>query len=174
MTAGKATYELSSLGSADISMAKPLRVLQAYNLDSSNVRRPLMIISRDEYTRLGQVTTQGAVNSIFVDKQAQALKITTWLVPDTTAATGTLHLILQYQVTNFINLTETLEFPQEWLMALRWGLADDICTGQPQAIMDRCAMRAKAYREALEDWDVEDASTFFSPGTRGRSSHFGG
>ena len=33
-------------------------------------------------------------------------------------------------------------FAQEWRIALRWGLADDIATGQPQAIMDRCAQRA--------------------------------
>ncbi len=56
-------------------------------------------------------------------------------------------------------------------MALRWGLADDICTGQPGEIMRRCAERAKAYREALEDWDVEDAATQFQPDPQGGFAH---
>ena len=51
-------------------------------------------------------------------------------------------------------------------MALRWALADDICTGQPQAIMDRCAGRSRYYKEILEGWDVEDAPTRFTPDQR--------
>ena len=86
--------------------------------------------------------------------------------PDATAATGTGHLIIQQQVTIFTNLTDTISFPEEWRMALRWGLADDICTGQPQATMDRCEKRAGTYRTMLEDWDVEDAATSFAPDQR--------
>jgi len=70
-------------------------------------------------------------------------------------------------VTNFISVTETMNFPIEWRIALRWGLADELATGQPQAIMDRCQGRALAYRTMLEDWDVEDASTRFTADTRG-------
>jgi hypothetical protein len=80
-----------------------------------------------------------------------------------TAATDVLHLVTQYQVTNFTGLTDTINFPNEWFMALRWGLADDISSGQPAAIMQRCMMKAEAYRIALENWDVEDASTMFQP-----------
>jgi hypothetical protein len=45
-------------------------------------------------------------------------------------------------------------------------LADDISTGQPQVIMQNCKMNAKIYREALEDWDTEDAATFFNIDSR--------
>jgi len=89
------------------------------------------------------------------------------MVPDTTAATGTVHLILQTQATNMGSLTDNDAFPVEWAMALRWGLADELATGQPQTIMARCEAKAKAYREALEDWDVEDADTRFKPDPRG-------
>ena len=55
---------------------------------------------------------------------------------------------------------------QPGMMGLRWALADELSTGQPQAIMDRCERKATAYRQALEDWDVEDAPTSFTPDQR--------
>lgn len=159
-----ATYNIYPGG--DVDMPKPLRVLQAYYLDTANIRKPLLPLSRDEYTRLSQVVQTGPLNSYFVDKQATKLAVSFWLVPDATAALGTAHLIIQRQVTNPIALTEDIEFPVEWALALEWSLADIIATGQPQAIMDRCTARSVAYREALENWDVEDASTMFQPDQR--------
>lgn len=164
LVSGTGTYTLGPSGT--VVMTKPLRVIEAYYLDSTGIRRPLTVLSWDDYIRLSQVTTTGQINSYFVNKQATQLSVFFWLVPDATAATGTAHLLLQTQVTNFISVTETMDFPPEWRIALRWGLADEICTGQPQAIMDRCQQRAAAYRTMLEDWDVEDAPTQFQPDSR--------
>lgn len=170
LTAGQATYTFTPSG--DVDMTKPLRVLQGYYLyTSTNVRRPLTVLSWNDYLTLGQAGTlsanRGAINSYFVDKQATTLSVTFWLCPDSTeASNGTAHVLLQTKITNPTNLTETMSFPDEWRMFLRWALADDIATGQPQAIMDRCAGKAAAYRAALEDWDVEDAPTRFTPDNR--------
>lgn len=164
LTANKALYSFSPTG--DVVMTKPLRIVDGYYLDSSSNRRPLISIARTDYDRLSNVTNTGAVNSYFVDKQQTHLDVYFWLTPDAVAATGTAHVILQQQVTNFTGLTDSMNFPVEWYMALYWGLADEICGGQPQAIMNRCASRAGVYRAALEDWDVEDASTVFQPDQR--------
>jgi hypothetical protein len=150
----------------DVNMTKPLRTQQGYYLDVSGTRRPIYPLSWDEWFRLGQTTQQGSVTQYLVDKQATSLNVYTWLVPDTTAATGTMHLLCQQQVVNPTNLTDTMNFPPEWSIALVWGLADEISTGQPQSIMDRCTLRAKEYRMMLEDWDVEDAMTQFQPDQR--------
>lgn len=171
LVASQGTYTLSLTG--NVVVAKPLRVLQAYTLNTNGTKRPLTMISRDEYTRLSNVSQTGAINSLFVDKQQSILSLTFWQVPDATSALETAHVITQYQVTNFTTLTEGIEFPQEWFIALRWGLADDICSGQPKDIIDRCRLRAKEFFEALEDWDVEDASTFFQPDNRATSNSQG-
>ena len=160
LVAGTATYTLGPSGSVD--MTKPLRVIQAYYEDSNQIRRPLVPMSREEHTRLSQVTQTGQINSYFVDKQQTRLAVTFWLVPDTTAATGAAHLVIQTQSPVMTTLTAQHALPIEWGMALRWGLADDMSTGQPQPIVDRCAMRAATFREALEGWDVEDAPTYFA------------
>lgn len=165
LVAGQRVYVLSPTG--DVAMDKPTRVLDScYYLDSHNVQRPLTLMAQDDYRRLGSILQQGAVNSVFVDKQATRLDVYMWLVPDATAALGTVHLLVQRQVQNIVSLTDEMNFPPEWFMALRWGLADDICTGQPQTIMDRCASRATVFRTALEDWDVEDAPTRFTTDSR--------
>lgn len=163
--AGQQKYTFKPSG--DVNMTKPLRVLQGYYLDSTGTtRRPIYPLSWDEWLRLSTVTQTGQVSQFFVDKQQTELDVYMWLIPDATAAAGRIHLLLETQVTNVISLTDTVAFPIQWTLALRWGLADEICTGQPQAIVERCATRAGVYRDALEGWDVEDTGTSFAPDQR--------
>ena len=151
----------------DVVMAKPSRVIDAYVLQPTGIRRPLIPIAWKDWNLLPQVTgNAGIINSYMVNKQAEILGVRFWNSPDALEALNSVVLTMQVEAPNAINLEEDMNFPQEWRIALRWGLADDICTGQPQAIMERCAERAQAYRTALEDWDVEDAPTSFSPSTR--------
>jgi hypothetical protein len=164
LIAGQGNYSLGPGGSVD--MAKPMRVIESYYLDSSGIRRPLVPLSWDDYFRLSQVNQTGQINSYFVNKQQFKLDLFFWNIPDALAATGTVHLLIQNQITQMVSLTDTTAFPIEWSMGLRWGLADELATGQPQTIMDRCERKATAYRQALEDWDVEDAPTSFTPDQR--------
>ncbi len=155
------TYVLSPTG--DVVMVKPLRVIEAYYLDENDIRRPLVPLSWDDYIRLSQVTQSGAINSYFVNKKQTELSVFFWLIPDETAATGEAHLLLQTQVTNFTNVVETMNFPIEWRSYLHWGLAAELSTGQPQTIVERCEGKAALYKELLENWDVEDTPTRFTP-----------
>ena len=164
LTANKTTYSLGPGG--DINMVKPLSVFQAYYLTSAQSRQPLTILSRDEWTRLSQTNVLGSVNSFFPDKQLTFLYVSFYNTPDATAATGTAHLITRVAASNFVLSTDTVGLPVEWYIALRWALADDLATSQPAEIQARCAQRAGAFRTALEDFDVEDAATFFAPDSR--------
>jgi len=165
LVAGQALYSLVAGGG--LNFLRPMRAIQGYYLEPlAAARRPLQVLSRDEYTRLSTTVQQGAINSYFIDKQQTSLDVYFWLTPDTQAVTGQAHLIIQQQVQGFLQLNETMNFPDEWFIFLNWALADEICTGQPQAIMDRCQQRAETYRAALEAWDVEDASTMFTPDSR--------
>lgn len=167
---GQGTYLLGPVAAGGIGgIDKPLRVPRdAYFLDSTGIRRPLIPLSWNDYTLLSQINQQGSVNSYFVDKKQSVLSVFFWYPPDASDATGTLHLVLQEQVTGPINLTETMNFPIEWRLFLHWALADELSTGQPDAIMQRAQQRCERYRQALEDWDVEDASTSFAPDSRGQ------
>lgn len=143
------------------------RVLMGNVITPESIRRPLTVMSWYDWMRLSQTNNLGMISSYFVDKQVPGCTIKVWNTPAASEELNILQFLVQVEAPNPINLEESVEFPQEWRIALRWGLADDIATGQPQAIMDRCAGRAKAYREALEDWDVEDAPTQFAVDHRG-------
>jgi hypothetical protein len=164
LTATVASYTFSPGGSVD--MTKPLRVVDGYYVDASDNRRPIYSLAWADWIKLPQPTAGGAVTQYFVDKQATQLVVHFWLTPDTEAALGTAHVLLQTQITNPTNLTETMVFPPEWKMYLHWGLADELATGQPQSIMQRCQGKAEVYRLKLLDWDVEDAPTSFAPDSR--------
>lgn len=164
LVAGTAAYALGPGGS--IISVKPVRVLEGYYVASGGESRPLDPLAWNDYNNLSTLTQQGAVTGYFVDKQQTNLSVKFWLVPDASAATGHVDLLIQRQITNVVSLNDTIAFPLEWYMALRWGLADDICGGQSEAIMARCEKRAGRFLEALEDWDVEDAGTQFQPEAR--------
>ena len=161
LVAGQNKYTLTPGGSVNIT--KPLQVVEGYYKDSTGVQRPLTPLAWDDWIRLSQVNQLGAVTQYFVDKQVGVFNVFFWQTPDATAATGTAHLILRNQVTGPIALTDAVGFPIEWYIALRWGLASEICQGQPQRIIDRCDMKAREYRQALDDFDVEDTPTRFVP-----------
>lgn len=162
---GKTVYVIGPDLSSDIVMPRPLRCANnnAYFQDAGGNQRTLTALSRDDYTRLSNKTQQGAVNSFFWDKQQTNVQLSFWLTPDSNAALGQAHLIIQNHITYVSSLLDTINFPDEWYMALCWLLADDISTGQPQAIMDRCMAKAQQYRIMLEDWDTEETSTVFQP-----------
>lgn len=162
LVAGTGIYTFGPTGT--VVMPKPSRVLQGFVLiATSNVRRPLVALSVDEWERLGQITgNQGPINSYMVRKFADVLQVNLWLTPDATEALNTCVLLMQVQPTGPVFISDETSFPQEWRIALRWALAEDISTGQPQAIIDRCARNAQMYREQLEGWDVEDAPTFMA------------
>lgn len=166
LVAGQNRYTLAPTG--NVVMARPLQVMEGYILDAnSNIKRPINPLAWSDWMTLSQTTgNDGTISSFFVDKKAAYMDVVFWNTPNTQEAANVAVLLMRQQAPNPYNLEEHVSFPQEWRIALRWGLADDIATGQPQAIMDRCAERATVFREALEDWDVEDTSTRFTPDTR--------
>lgn len=163
LTSGQRDYTLKIGGNVNIT--RPLRALQGYYLDADDNRRPIYPLSWDEWMRLATTTQEGPVTQYFVQKQVAQLQVSFWLVPDDTAAEGTAHLLIQQQITNFTNLYDSLDFPPEWMMLLRWGLAADWATGMPDAIVMRCEQKYQLYKTELENWDVEDAPTRFTPDT---------
>lgn len=165
LVAGQALYSIFPTG--DVNMTKPMRVIDSnYYMDSNGVKRPILLISRDDYARLSQVTQEGQINSVWPDKKIDRINVSFWLVPDANAALGTAHLCIQQQAEQLIQLNDTMTFPQEWFIFLHWALSAEICTGQPDSIVQRCEGKTAQYRTMLENWDVEDAPTQFQPDSR--------
>lgn len=169
LSAGKNLYTFSPTG--DVRIPLPKRVIQSYYLynGEDGNQRPLTVLSWDEWNRLSNKNSPSEPNSYFVDRQSTVLNYWIWLTPDVfTSTQGTVHVVLQNEATQLSMLTDTTGFPPEWTLALIWGLADEKCTGSPTDVQSRCKERAAYYREILENWDVEEASTSFQPDSRGQ------
>lgn len=164
LVADQTAYTMNPSG---LSPTKHLRIMQGrIENNAGALVRVLRPISWNEWNSLPH-NNSGVVTGYLVDKQPESLTVSLWNKPADTEAVNIAIFLVHKQVENPYNLESNVAFPQEWRIALRWGLADDICTGQPQAIMDRCQNRAEIFRSALEDWDVEDTSVSFAVGASG-------
>ena len=164
LVAGQQMYSLMPGG--DVSIARPLEIKEAAYWDQYSNNRPLIKFSRQEWTNLSNRTAQGSVNQYFYEVLYDRMNVFLWNIPDTTAAAGTVHAVLRNQATQVSEDDNDVFFPPEWAIALRWGVADELTSGMPEPVQQRCQARAQAYREALEDWDVETAETYFQPDPR--------
>lgn len=170
---GVSAYPLGIGGVATVPalspVAKPRRVIEAYFLDRfpAATRRPLAVIARNDWDTYSSTTQQGTIVAVYPDKQLNTIVCNLWQTPNAQAILGQVHLICDLQIPNFSQLTDNMFFPSEWALTLEWGLADQICTGMPQEVVERCAGMSLKYQTALLDWDQEDGSTSFQPDPRG-------
>jgi hypothetical protein len=160
-------YNLGPNGPAPI-IPRPTRVVDGYFVDQNNNQRPLFSMSWQEWDLLSNKGTQGAPNSYFIDKQETYLNAYIWQTPDAATALGTIYLVIQQPINLFVGLQDNPDssFPPEWYSYLVWGLAAQICVGQPDAIVARCEKWATYYQTALENFDVEDTSIYFTADQR--------
>jgi hypothetical protein len=164
LVAGQQRYTFGPGGNID--MQKPLRIKEAAYWDEFDNSRPIFPISRQEWTSLTTRTAIGSINQYFVEKGAQILSLYLWQIPGPNEAKGKVKVVLHNSQRNVAVGADTVGWPIEWGLALRWGIADEVSFGMPEAVQQRCQQRAQAYRQALEDWDVEDAETYFQPDHR--------
>lgn len=180
LAAGQARYLIGP--------GRALRVLEAYFVQprytapggvTYATSTPLNALAWADYNRLGTQAQQGTPNSYFTDKQQQGAEIVLWPIPSAqvlpgpsvgTFVPGFLQVLAQMSPTNLVRITDRVVFPQEWYIALNWGLADELASGQSDATIQRCQQKAQYYKMELENWDVEDASVTFSLNTQGRGA----
>ncbi len=167
LVAGQSLYPLTGL------YGKPLRIprdlgYMLFTAGTPTSKTPIITLSQQEWVLLNQAGTQGMVTQIYVDKQATALNVNTYLIPDAyTAASYVLHVVYQAMMTPAMQITDQTQFPTEWYQGLRWLLAQQLCQGQPAPVIARIDAMAAMYEGDLNGWDVEDAQVFFVPDNRG-------
>jgi hypothetical protein len=149
---------------------RPLRVLDQGNfirVISTDEDTPISMLGRGDYEIYGSKTTEGIVNSFFYDPQLTNGSLKVYPTPGD--ATRELHLFVQSTIEDITNSTDTFDFPQEWFMALRYGLARELLVeyGVDEATERRIEMRWREYSDMLFAFSVDEASTYFTYDTRG-------
>lgn len=171
LVASQTSYNIGPSG-ADLTADKPLKVVQAWARNMSitpHIDTPLQLLSKQEYNILGSKSSTGMINSVFYDPRTTYGTLYTYLTPDSNTATNyQVHLVVQRPLNDITLSTDIPDFPNEWMQALIWGLADELAIEYGVPLNHRQEISAKAlkYRTDMEDWDVETSSTFFVPDVR--------
>lgn len=155
---------------AAFSAFRPLRIPMArlrYVNQAPVLEVPLVQLSRQEYDNLGTKTQQGTPNSYYYDPQLNNGVLSLYLTPDDNP--NIVIITCQRPLADALNSTDAFDFPNEWLNALKFGLAIELLTEYfvPENVATRLERRATMYLEGMLNWDQEESATFFTPDFRG-------
>lgn len=164
---GDEAYEISS---ADVSIPRPLRIIECSRKDTNNKETTITPVSLSEYDALPNKSSTGTPVNYFYDPTLGNGTFYLWPAPGTTAAAEyTVELIYNEPIADMDNSTDDFDFPQEWLEAVTYGLAYRLAPvhGLPQS--ERTLLRAdmELALELARDFDVEVDSVYFAPNYEG-------
>lgn len=174
LVAGTGTYDIG-IGATGLSAVAPLKIIQAWTVDPSNLSRPITIIGRDTYDNFGDKTGSGDATMIWYQEPGAGVAgttgelkgtITTYLIPLATSPL-TLNVVGQRPFEDFDASTDTPDFPSYWYNALIWGLARDLSYEYGNSFAERSMISKMAdqYKEDALDFGTENASVFIQPAT---------
>lgn len=165
LTSGTGTYTLGPSG--DVVMDRPLRLLKVTRKKTSDgLEVPIEQISQDEYYQLNNKSSSGLPVQYYYDPTLTNGTIYTWPVIDQSGYTLELVYVKQYD--DMDASTDDFEFPQEWYLAISFGLADllaeDYATND--SLANRIHFKATRFKDEAMGFDVENASTYIQPDMR--------
>lgn len=142
----------------------PLRIYKANlsNSDGSAVPE-VNPMARADFMLLNTSTIGTPVNYTYQPKVNLGV-LSLWPKPDATAvSTYTLKLTYQRPFYGFTSASETPDFPQEWQLALTYGLADLLAPEYGVPLLDRQVLskQAKDFLDKALDGGAEETSMFF-------------
>lgn len=169
LTAGINSYSIGT--GKTVNTDKPLRVIQAWNRDSiSKVDIPMRIITKQEYSILGNKTTSGNPIQIYYEPLSDYGNLYVFPTPSTVDATNNqVYITYQRPYEDFNIATDTPDFPQEWYNAVVYGLAVQLAPEYGVPIDQRQVLS----REALDikliamSAGTEEGSIYFQAENRG-------
>lgn len=146
-------------------IVRPLKVAEARRYDPvGNRTTPIVVMARKDYYELpNRQDTGGEITQVFYDPGRDIGNLYLWKAP---GAVGNLVQFTWWEpIEDFDNASDTPDFPQEWIRALRFNLALDMA-GQYPVTPQRLAYLEKMAVQSLDEvsgFDREAESVFFQP-----------
>jgi hypothetical protein len=172
----------SGLATATALLSRPSlnrvqRILDQGNFirnDLTSYDQPIYMISRTDYNNLGNKSINGTVPSQFWYDPAFNTTINNgYLSVYTVPGPGinhSMHLMGQIIYDDTTAVGDLFDFPQEFLNAMKWGLAWDVLAeyGVDATTEARIEKRYQMYSKEAFDFSVEESSCYFSLDSRMR------
>lgn len=146
----------------------PLKIFQAVLLDNTNLtNRPLEVRSHYDYNLLSNSATSGAPTVYMYEPGNQSGVFHIWPTPDSYTQTNcSIKIVYQKPFADIVTAaTDNVDFPQWWLEAIIYGLADRMAPEFGVPIQDRQLLKMEA-KEKLDEalsFGTEEGSLFIEP-----------
>lgn len=124
---------------------------------------PLIQLSRQEYDIIGSKQSSAVPNQYYYDVQLTNGQLYLYNIPQDT--TRTVFLTIQRMFYDMTLGTDNFDFPQEFFQALKWGLCAELMAEYPvpRDMFPYFEQKAQYFIQESFDYEVEEASVFFSP-----------
>lgn len=124
---GAASYTIGTGG--NVAVARPVSVEAAF-WRSGDLDYPLTVINAfQDYQRIGDKTLTGVPGAIYYLPSYSLGKVYAYPMP----TTGDLHLTVKEALQTFASASETVTLPPEYMLALRYSLAELLKISYPEA-----------------------------------------
>lgn len=125
LTIGQSSYTWGiATPAANFNSARPVRLTHAFIRDTGNNDFPVEIISEPQWDDLSEKTDTGQPFCLFYNPTYPLATVNLFYVPD---LAYTLYTDSEKDLGEFTSLTATISLPPEYLPALRWNLAAELC-----------------------------------------------
>lgn len=175
LTEGTINYEIGS--GATINVNRPLKIYNAWRHESvNNTDTPIQIVSEKEYNEYNNKQQTGTPIALYynpryesnsVQEGATAKGLISIYQPADAYSASTFSIYINYQrpFNDFTATTDTLDFPQEWNEAIKYGLAVRLAPvyGVPMFEYDRLKALAKEIKDEVLGFDTENQSMRLQP-----------
>lgn len=131
-----------------------------FDMDNVRIYRgstdlPMIQMSRQEYFSMPNKTAQGYPTQYYFDRQQATATLYVWQAPDSTG--GTIKYTYRRVIDSIITAADTLDLPQEWYMAILYGLADQLIPHYGRADSNNAKLvlaKAPAYYSVVKNFDT--------------------
>jgi len=141
---------------------RPMEIVEARVVRSNGYEQPISIKSRDEYMRLSNKSAEGAVNQVYYDPLLTNGKMWVW------QACGDVKEYIKFTcripIEDFDLAAHDPDFPQEWLLALSYGLAVLVAPKFGKKLDQTFLALASGLMDSAKDFDVENTSVYITMG----------
>lgn len=152
----------------DVTAHKPLKLLEStFVRDTNGDDISLTQLARSDYNLRSPKGTAGIPVDFYYDPGRDVGTLHFVQVPDITGYV--VHAQVQRHFFDLVSGTDNFDFPAEWLLPLKWGLAAEMSLEDGCSLdkIDYIERKAQANIEAAFDFSVEEASTYFTVDTAG-------
>ena len=147
-------------------LIRPLRVIDGFvrHVAGGN-DTPIRTISRQEYMRFGNKSSQGTPTQIYYDPQTNVGNL--YVYPTFSSVAQLLFVDIQRPIEDLATASDDFDLPQEWAEALTYNIAWRLAPAYtlPSSTYKQIKELAIFTFDKLNTWDQEMASMFLQPNT---------